>query len=272
MIEESKESQKGRMGAIIKQKNTDRSSKCGRITQWEGVSPLELYTFIKAEEYAGQRKPGQDEQCCICQDSLYTDMDSYEKVLQKEIQVCEQQIEIDVMNFSECSEHFFHKDCAEMMAAQYKHDFVECPVCMHVYGIKRGTQPNGTMSVNVDPNTRCTGYSCGTIIINYHFPSGRKEDGTRYSGTSRTAYLPNNKEGKEVLELLRVGFERRVIFTVGTSVTTGQTNTVVWGGIHHKTNLSGGSSHFGYPDPTYFERVKLELATKGVTLQNMHLK
>ena len=143
---------------------------------------------------------------------------------------------------------------------------------MYVYGIKRGTQPNGTMQVNVDPNTRCTGFSCGTIIINYHFPSGRKEDGTRYSGTSRTAYLPDNKEGREVLSLLKVGFDRRVIFTVGTSVTTGQTNTVVWGGIHHKTNLSGGSSHFGYPDPTYFERVKLELATKGVTLENMHMK
>lgn len=143
---------------------------------------------------------------------------------------------------------------------------------MQVYGIKRGTQPHGTMQVNVDPNTRCTGFSCGTIIINYHFPSGRKEDGTNYSGTSRTAYLPDNKEGREVLSLLKVGFDRRVIFTVGTSVTTGQTNTVVWGGIHHKTNLSGGSSHFGYPDPTYFERVKLELATKGVTLENMHLK
>lgn len=49
------------MSSIIKQKaNTDRSSKCGRITQWEGVSALELYTFIKAEEYAGQRKHGQD--------------------------------------------------------------------------------------------------------------------------------------------------------------------------------------------------------------------
>ena len=51
---------------------------------------------------------------------------------------------------------------------------------------------------------------------------------------------------------------------MGTSVTTGQKNTVVWNGIHHKTNLSGGTNYYGYPDSTYFNRVKEELAAKGV--------
>lgn len=55
---------------------------------------------------------------------------------------------------------------------------------------------------------------------------------------------------------------------VGTSVTTGRANTVVWNGIHHKTNTYGGTACFGYPDPTYFNRVKLELADKGITLEN----
>ena len=44
---------------------------------------------------------------------------------------------------------------------------------------------------------------------------------------------------------------------MGRSVTTGRDNQIVWNGIHHKTNTSGGSSHFGYPDDTYFDRVKL---------------
>ena len=39
---------------------------------------------------------------------------------------------------------------------------------------------------------------------------------------------------------------------------------VVWNGIHHKTNTSGGSSSFGYPDPTYLKRVKEELTLKGL--------
>ena len=48
------------------------------------------------------------------------------------------------------------------------------------------------------------------------------------------------------------------------SVTTGRDDNVVWNGIHHKTNTSGGSSNFGYPDEGYFERVKAELSAKGV--------
>ena len=126
-----------------------------------------------------------------------------------------------------------------------------------------GDQPDGTMTVNLDKNMVCQGYHRGTIIISYHFPSG-KRNGKAYTGTSRTAYLPNTPEGNEVLELLREAFNRKLTFTVGRSVTTGLDNQVVWNGIHHKTNTSGGASHFGYPDPTYLTRVKEELAFKGI--------
>ena len=47
-------------------------------------------------------------------------------------------------------------------------------------------------------------------------------------------------------------------------------NQIVWNGIHHKTKLHGGSARFGYPDPTYFNRVREELAAKGV-IWNFHL-
>ena len=66
------------------------------------------------------------------------------------------------------------------------------------------------------------------------------------------------------MKLLEIAFERKLLFTGGRSVTTGQENTTVWNGVHHKTNTYGGSSYFGYPDPTYFNRVKLELAMKGI--------
>jgi deltex-like protein len=71
-----------------------------------------------------------------------------------------------------------------------------------------------------------------------------------------------------VLALLVKAFERRHTFIVGTSVTTGKKDTVVWSGIHHKTNTHGGSSEFGYPDESYLNRVTLELADRGVTLEN----
>ena len=37
--------------------------------------------------------------------------------------------------------------------------------------------------------------------------------------------------------------------------------------MHHKTGTHGGSPNYGYPDPTYFNRVKLEMADKGVVLE-----
>jgi deltex-like protein len=121
------------------------------------------------------------------------------------------------------------------------------------------------MKATLCNSTICDGFKQGTIIIDYYFPSTKL-----YSGTRRYAYLPNTTEGREVLGLLKVCFDRRLTFTVGTSVTTGESNTTVWNGVHHKTNTTGGSQYFGYPDTTYFNRVKQELAAKGVTQENIN--
>ena len=96
------------------------------------------------------------------------------------------------------------------------------------------------MRTNYNGTLYCDGEKCGTHVISYHFPSGKKKDGTHYSGTSRVAYLPDNEGGREVLALLKEGFKRKVLFTIGTSVTTGQSNTVIWNGVHHKTSTTGG--------------------------------
>ncbi|MEQ2188265.1 putative E3 ubiquitin-protein ligase dtx2 [Goodea atripinnis] len=70
---------------------------------------------------------------------------------------------------------------------------------------------------------------------------------------------------RQVLELLKVAWMRRLIFTVGTSSTTGEQDTVVWNGIHHKTEMMSNLSGHGYPDPNYLENVLSELASQGVT-------
>jgi len=84
-----------------------------------------------------------------------------------------------------------------------------------------------------------------TIEITYSIPSGiqgpqNPEPGQPYSGTIRTAYLPNNADGKYVLLLLQKAFNDQHIFTVGKSTTSGRENVVTWNDIHHKTNISGG--------------------------------
>ena len=62
--------------------------------------------------------------------------------------------------------------------------------------------------------------------------------GKRYTGTRRTAYLPDTNEGRQVLQLLKRAFAARLIFTIGTS-NTFRENVVIWNDIHHKTKPDG---------------------------------
>ena len=85
----------------------------------------------------------------------------------------------------------------------------------------------------------------GTIVIGYQFPSGLQgpehpNPGRHYEGTSRIAYLPDNREGREVLQLLRRAFDARLVFTIGTSNTTGRSNQVILNDIGQKTSIFGG--------------------------------
>jgi len=135
-----------------------------------------------------------------------------------------------------------------------------------------GAQPSGTMAVRRIRDS-CAGFegsTAGTIVIEYRFPDGVQHSrmpspGQPYAGTSRTAYLPDNPAiGERALALLVRAFSAGRLFAIGTSVTTGRSNTTVWGGIHHKTNLSGGVDRHGWPDPTFMDRLISECAAAGI--------
>ncbi|XP_057620434.1 E3 ubiquitin-protein ligase DTX3L isoform X2 [Chionomys nivalis] len=144
-----------------------------------------------------------------------------------------------------------------------------CPLCQTSYGIQKGNQPQGTMTFTTLRES-LPGYAdCGTIEIQYIIKSGIQTDehpnpGKPYNGTRRTAYLPDNQEGRKVLDLLREAFKNRLIFTVGDSRVSGASDVVTWNDIHHKTSTFGGPGNFGYPDPHYLTRVKEELKAKGI--------
>ncbi|NXQ99804.1 DTX3L ligase, partial [Sagittarius serpentarius] len=137
--------------------------------------------------------------------------------------------------------HAFCKSCIEQ-AMTYKQT---CPVCNTVYGLMKGDQPEGIMSSRTTSSS-LPGYpKCGTIEITYSMRSGiqtsnHPNPGKPYSATSRTAYLPDNKEGREILQLLRRAFNQKLIFTVGQSRTTGVEGVITWNDIHHKTSVTGG--------------------------------
>ena len=226
------------------------------------ITPLEI---IYKEQYDLAKNTSKErEKCPICLCEFYDDVDSDNKnfVLQP-MQVYISH-EIEVVKLFRCEDHFYHIECLNNLIKDKNGGGFKCAMCQKIYGILEGTMPPGTMTAKISKSSRCDGYPHDkTIVIYYHIPSGY-QNGKSFSGTSRTCYLPNNKEGREVLALLKIAFDRKLTFVVGTSVTTGQKNTVVWNGIHHKTSLTGGTNYYGYPDPTYFNRVKEELASKGV--------
>ncbi|KAG8451723.1 hypothetical protein GDO86_003787 [Hymenochirus boettgeri] len=169
--------------------------------------------------------------------------------------------------------HTFHQLC---MLAMYnngnKDGSLQCPSCKTIYGEKTGTQPKGNMEIFLIPQSLPGHQDCGIIHIVYTIHPGTQgpehpNPGKPYSarGFPRHCYLPNNERGKLVLELLKLAWARRLIFTIGISSTTGESDTVVWNEIHHKTEMSSNMSGHGYPDPNYLDNVIAELAAQGVT-------
>ncbi|KAI9548722.1 hypothetical protein NQZ68_003256 [Dissostichus eleginoides] len=162
--------------------------------------------------------------------------------------------------------HEFCEACLEQSKASMG---PTCPLCKDVFGMMEGDQPYGKMTTE-KKTFHLDGFpGCGTIIINYNIPSGTQtakhpHPGKYFTACYRTAYLPDNKEGREVRRLLEKAFKQKLIFTVGTSRTSGMDDVVTWNDIHHKTSTSGGPQSFGYPDPQYLGRVREELKAKGI--------
>ncbi|XP_021424828.2 E3 ubiquitin-protein ligase DTX3L isoform X4 [Oncorhynchus mykiss] len=140
-----------------------------------------------------------------------------------------------------------HEFCTECLRKAVEFSGPRCPLCKDVFGKVEGDQPEGTMKVKHESYHCLPGYrGYGMIVISYDIPSGKQT------------------EGNEVLKLLERAFNQKLIFTVGTSRTTGTDDCVTWNDIHHKTNIDGGAQGFGYPDPDYLSRVKSELKAKGI--------
>jgi len=132
-----------------------------------------------------------------------------------------------------------------------QHTFTKCPFCQTCSGVEIGSCPIGNMTTYQIPGF-IPGYEqFGTIQINYNISQGKYK-------LNRTAFLPASPEGNRVCNLLAIAWNRRLTFSIGTSMTTGQQDTLVWN-VHHKTSVQGSVQSHGYPDPTYLDRVKDEL-------------
>lgn len=170
------------------------------------------------------------------------------------------------VRLSQCHGHAFHAAC---LAQCIKDDSLKCPLCAVVYGQPQtGTQPPGQMTVTRQSSSLRGHDGSGTIVITYSFPSGvqgpeHPSPGRPYRGDTRTAYLPDTPQGNAILEKLRTAWQRRLLFSIGVSLTLGPMagERIVWSSIHQKTSMSGPH---GFPDPGYFARVEDELAQFGI--------
>ncbi|KAG2470761.1 E3 ubiquitin-protein ligase DTX1 isoform X2 [Polypterus senegalus] len=211
-----------------------------------------------------------DEDCTICMERLAT-ASGYDGVLGHKGVKPEL-----VGKLGKCG-HMFHFLCLVAMYSNGNKDgSLQCPTCKAIYGEKTGTQPPGKMEFHVIPHC-LPGYpECKTIRIVYDIPTGiqgpeHPNPGKKFSarGFPRHCYLPDNEKGRKVLKLLIVAWDRRLIFTIGTSNTTGESDTVVWNEIHHKTEFGSNLTGHGYPDPNYLDNVLTELSAQGVTEESL---
>ena len=254
----------------ISKENKTLLEKLSKITKFSLISPLEI---LYKEQYGIFNKTTKErEKCPICLCEFYDDIigDDTQNIKLKDFESDYYPHEIDTLKLFRCEDHFYHIECL-LNYIKGQAGF-KCAICQKIYGVIIGNMPNGTMIANISDKIHCDGYPKNeTITIKYTFPNGTI-NGKKYTGTLRLCYIPNTKNGRILLGLLKIAFDRKLTFVVGTSVTTGQKDTVVWNGIHHKTSLNGGAVHYGFPDPTYFNRVCEELAAKGVNKEDFDEK
>ncbi|KAM8969505.1 E3 ubiquitin-protein ligase DTX4 [Sarcophilus harrisii] len=176
-----------------------------------------------------------------------------------------------VGKLSKCG-HIYHLHCLVAMYNNGNKDgSLQCPTCKTIYGVKTGTQPPGKMEYHLIPHSLPGHPDCKTIRIIYNIPPGIQGPEHPNPGKSFTArgfprhcYLPDSEKGRKVLKLLLVAWDRRLIFAVGTSSTTGESDTVIWNEVHHKTEFGSNLTGHGYPDANYLDNVLAELAAQGI--------
>ncbi|XP_076209028.1 E3 ubiquitin-protein ligase DTX1 isoform X2 [Aptenodytes patagonicus] len=216
--------------------------------------------------YIQKVKNPPDEDCTICMERLVTSS-GYEGILSH------RGIKPELVGkLGKCG-HMYHLLCLLAMYNNGNKDgSLQCPTCKAIYGEKTGTQPPGKMEFHLIPHS-LPGYTDSkTIRIVYDIPTGiqgpeHPNPGKKFTarGFPRHCYLPDNEKGRKVLKLLIVAWDRRLIFTIGTSNTTGESDTVVWNEIHHKTEFGSNLTGHGYPDPNYLDNVLAELLAQGVS-------
>ncbi|XP_006818625.1 uncharacterized protein LOC102809489 [Saccoglossus kowalevskii] len=134
-----------------------------------------------------------------------------------------------------------HKLCRECMVKVRGE--LKCLICEKEYKPTQGKQPKGKMTSSIDKTIHIPEYDkFTTTVIKYTFNEGVQAEGhphpgMKYKGELFTAYLPNNKEGSQLLILLKKAFDKGLLFGIAPREIL---DTIDWKDIDHKTSVTGG--------------------------------
>uniref|UniRef100_A0A667H5B3 E3 ubiquitin-protein ligase n=1 Tax=Lynx canadensis TaxID=61383 RepID=A0A667H5B3_LYNCA len=227
--------------------------------------------------YMQKVKNPPDEDCTICMERLVT-ASGYEGVLRhKGVRP-----EARGAASGRCG-HMYHLLCLVAMysngnkvggaGAGAGDGSLQCPTVQGHLRREDGHPAARKMQFHLIPHSLPGFADTQTIRIVYDIPTGiqgpeHPNPGKKFTarGFPRHCYLPNNEKGRKVgVEAAHHAWERRLIFTIGTSNTTGESDTVVWNEIHHKTEFGSNLTGHGYPDASYLDNVLAELTAQGVS-------
>uniref|UniRef100_A0AAY4A4Z8 E3 ubiquitin-protein ligase n=1 Tax=Denticeps clupeoides TaxID=299321 RepID=A0AAY4A4Z8_9TELE len=233
----------------------------------KGKTPEEV-----VKQYLQKVRGPSDEDCNICMEPL-GGPSGY-----KGPNVADLSRSESVGRLAQCG-HQYHLQCLVAMYLNgIKDGSLQCPTCKTIYGVKTGNQPPGKMEYHIIPYSLPGHPDCKTIRIIYNIPPGiqgpeHPNPGKPFTarGFPRHCYLPDSEKGRKVLRLLIVAWDRRLVFSVGTSSTTGETDTVIWNEVHHKTEFGSNLTGHGYPDPGHLDNVLDELKAQGITEEDGQL-
>ncbi|CAG4982542.1 unnamed protein product [Colias eurytheme] len=146
-----------------------------------------------------------------------------------------------VVALAECR-HAIHLRCLQAHLQKIRDTegvtYIECLVCGHQYGrgAQRGepTRGEGEEWNNAEPLPGHPAH-VGSIVVTYNFQSGVQGAGHPAPGAPyyavgfpRHSLLPDTPLGRQVLAGLQGAWERRLLFTVSASRTTGREHVVSW--------------------------------------------
>jgi len=169
-----------------------------------------------------------------------------------------------VISLLKC-QHKFHLNCIKVLLENQgpKNQNLLCPDCGELQKDNLGTMPeNGTMAYKVIPKGLPGFEDYHSIQITYNFQNGTQSPkhptpGQPFYaiGFPKTAFLPDNEQGRTVLSMLEKAFNLGHTFVVNHS------GDIVWGNIPHRTEFSGEILTTNFLDSVMNELFRLGLGS-----------